>query len=76
MPIRKLAKRVAARKKARTSKKKTTSARKHGGDVLGLGRAKPPSRPVKGARKSKRPKGIEVARRRSRTHLRPARVRG
>lgn len=71
MPIRKLAERTVARKK-----KKTTSARKHAGDVIGLGAAKPPRKPVKSAGKTKRPKGIEIARKRSRTHLRPARVRG
>jgi hypothetical protein len=71
MPIRKLRKRSAARKK-----KKTTPAKKHVGDVLGLGTAKPPRKPVKSARKPKRPKGVEIARKSSRTHLRPARVRG
>jgi hypothetical protein len=70
MPIRKLIKRSAARKK------KATHAKKHVGDVLGLGTARPPRKPVKSARKSKRPKGIEITRKRPRTHLRPARVRG
>jgi len=70
MPIRKLMKRSAARKR------KTGAAKKHVGDVLGLGTARPPNKPVKSARKPKRPKGIEITRKRSRTHLRPARVRG
>lgn len=74
MPIRKLMQRSAARKKKTTLAKK--HPKKHAGDVLGLGTAKPPRRPVKSARKSPRPKGIEVARKRSRVHLRPARVRG
>jgi hypothetical protein len=72
MPIRNLRKRVAARK----NKKKTTSAKTHVGDVLGLGTARPPRKPVKSAGKTKRRKGIEITRKRSRTHLRPARVRG
>jgi hypothetical protein len=70
MPIRKLRNRIAARKK------KTTPAKKHVGDVLGLGTARPPRKPVKSAKKAKRRKGIEITRKRSRTHLRPARVRG
>ncbi len=70
MPIHKSTKRSAARKK------KTTSGKKHVGDVLGLSRATPPRTPLKSARKPKRPKGIEITRKRSRTHLRPARVRG
>ena len=70
MPIRKLTKRSAARKK------KTTPAKKHVGDVIGLGRATPPRKSVKSAGKSKRPKGIEITRKRSRTQLRRARVRG
>ena len=70
MPIRKLKKRSAVRKK------NTTPVKKHVGDVLGLGTARPPRKPVTSARKSKRPKGIEITRNRSRTHLRPARVRG
>ncbi|MQA31789.1 MAG: hypothetical protein GEU82_18465 [Luteitalea sp.] len=74
MPIGKLKKRAAARK---NEKKKKTPAKKHVGDVLGLGNARPPSKPVKSAGKSRRPKGIEITpRKRSRTHLRPARVRG
>lgn len=72
MPIGKLKKRSAARKKT-----KTKPAKKHVGDVLGLGTARPPRKPLKSSGKSRRPKGIEITtRKRSRTHLPRARVRG
>ena len=73
MPVAKSVKRSARKKK--TPAKTKTPARKHVGDVLGLGPAKPPRKTVKSA--GKRPKGIEITpRKRSRTPLRPARVRG
>jgi hypothetical protein len=69
MPVAKSVKRSARKNK------KKTPVKKHVGDVLGLGPAKPPRKTVKSA--GKRPKGIEITpRKRSRTPLRPARVRG
>ena len=67
---------------AKVAKKKSARSSKHVGDVLGLSGSRPPKpkTPLKsaaGAGKRRTPKGIEVkSRRKRRSHLSPARVRG